>query len=116
MGVLLPNFRRSVSATVNGRVVKSLETVAAVSGGTLLGITEGRQEGSKTDGSQYVVAHVQITPGTKIRVAGYGEEQIKAIRAIEQDKAGAFSAVLSPMGYGGFKLVEFDKTAEQAAQ
>jgi hypothetical protein len=106
MGILLSNFRRRVTAEFNGKKVSSLETVAGVKNGTLLEVTTGVETGSRTDGSQYVVAHVQIQPGTVIRVAGYGAEQIEQIRAVKLN--GEFSALLSPMGRGGYKLVEFD--------
>lgn len=110
-GILLSNTRRRVSATINGKVLSSLESVQAIQGGTLLKISDGREAGSKTDGSQYVVAHVQVNPGTVIRVAGYGDAQIAEIRAI--NIGSPFNAFLSGMGRGGFKLVEFDKTADQ---
>lgn len=110
MGVLLPNFRRPVVASFGGKTRTSLESVAGIQEGTLLRITEGREGGSKVDGSEYVVAHVQVKPGTVIRVAGYGSEQIAQIRAVEV--GGAFSATLSPMARNGYKLVEFEKTAD----
>jgi hypothetical protein len=111
MGILLKSFRRPVTAVVGGKTRSSLETASAVTGGKLLRISEGRAEGSKVDGSEYVVAHVQVNPGTVIRVAGYGQEQIDQIRAVPED--GEFNAILSPMARGGYKLVEFDKPAPQ---
>jgi hypothetical protein len=109
-GILLSNTRRRISATIGGKVVSSLESGPAIVGGKLLRISEGREGGSKTDGSAYVVAHVQVNPGTVIRVAGYGPDQVAQINAIQPD--GTFSAFLSGMGRGGYKLVEFDKPAD----
>lgn len=114
MGILLPNFRRPVVATFGGKQRTSLETVAGIQKGTLLRISEGRESGSKVDGSKYVVAHVQVQPGTVIRVAGYGAEQIEAIRAVKVD--GEFNAVLSPMARGGYKLVEFEPAEASGPQ
>lgn len=114
MGLILPTFRRRVEAEINGKRQSSLETVSAVKGGKLLRITEGGEKRSRVDGSEYVVAHVQVKPGVAIRVAGYGAEQIAAIRNIQVD--GEFNAILTPMTRDAYKLVEFEaQPAESSA-
>jgi hypothetical protein len=114
MGVLLSNARRRVSVTIAGKTIHSLEKASVISEGTLLQIVEGREEGSKNGGIPYVVAKVQVKPGTDIRVAGYGEEQIAAIRAVSSEP-GKFTAYLSGMGRGGYKLTEFVPEEAQSA-
>jgi len=113
MGVLLPNFRRRVQTTIGERTQSSLETVAAIKGGVLLSIKDGHEKGSRLDGSKYVVANVQVAPGRVIHIAGYGEDQVNAIKAMKvQD---AFSAVLRPSARNWFKLDSFLPTEEQSA-
>jgi hypothetical protein len=114
MGLLLPTFRRRVVAEINGKNQSSLETVSAVKEGKLLRITEGGDKRSRVDGSEYVVAHVQVKPGTAIRVAGYGAEQIAAIRNIPV--GGDFNAILTPMTRDAYKLVEFEAPSAQSGE
>ena len=119
MGVLLPSFRRRVTATIAGRKQSSLETVASIQDGVLLSVKEGHENGSRIDGSTYIVANVQVAPGRVIHVAGYGEDQVKAIRDLAATGENPeFSAILRPTNRSWFKLAEFiptDAPVEQTA-
>jgi hypothetical protein len=105
MGVFLPNAVKRVETVFNGRVQRSLVPGSLITDGKLLEIVEGREEGSKLDGSEYVVARVQVKPGQVIRVTGYGAEEIASIRKI--GVGGSFSSFNTKVVYGGCKLVEF---------
>ena len=82
MGVLISNFRRSVTATLMGKQTKSLETKSGVADGIVDHITEGKEEGSKIDKSQYVTAFINVKPGTQVRVSGFGPDEIATLKAL----------------------------------
>ena len=111
-GVLLPSFRRRVQTTIGDRTQGALETVAAITGGVLLSTKEGHPDGSRIDGSSYITATVQVEPGRVIRVAGYGEDQVKQIKAMKEKDV--FSAILRPSARNWFKLAEFLPAVQEA--
>lgn len=118
-GILLRNYRTRNSAEVGGRTRSTFATESAVIGGKLLKVSEGREQGSRVDGSKYVVAHVQVVPGTKIRVAAYGDDQIAKIKELTEGEDFP-TAILSDMMPGrdqssAYKFVRFDEPTAQAA-
>lgn len=118
MGVLIPNSRRRVTAVVNGRRVSGMETVAVLQNGTIDHVTKGRETGARSDGSVYATAHVQVVPGTVVRVTGYGEENAEKLLNMKQgDPISAFITPISRFGQG-YKLAEFipEDPAAEAAQ
>jgi hypothetical protein len=118
MGVLIPNSRRRVTATVNGRKVSGMESVAILQGGTIDHVTKGRETGARSDGSEYATAHAQVVPGTVVRITGYGKENAETLLNMKPgDPISAYMTPISRFGQG-FKLVEFipEPPATEAAQ
>lgn len=98
MGIRIPNSLRATVIEFNNKVVRGIESFSGVQDARIMRIMHGKPDGSRFDGSPYMVIFAMIGPGERASLRAYKPEVIELIKKM---RPGMYiSAVCSPLDRG----------------